>query len=278
MSRLVAMTRIFALVTMTLGISAVYALTRLWVGQDSADSGRLADTFVGAWARSTRRICGIKVIVDGEIPTTPVAVVANHMSYVDIVAIWCAMPGVFVAREDVSRWPLIGQVGQLVGTIFLDRTRKRDLLRVIPEMEGVLASGRNVIFFPEGTSSRGQEVLPYKSPLFASAVRQEVPVVAVSLQFETDPSDPPADWSVCWWGDMTFAPHIFALLQLSQFRATLRFSKPIPPETDRKELCRMAQDSVQNIFHPTYTGEPNSHEMRAHAASSAPAQKRLEQI
>jgi len=182
---------------------------------------------LGRWARQTARSIGMRVHVDGELPQGPVAIVANHLSYIDIVALWCLVPGVFVARADVATWPLIGRAGRLIDTIFIDRTRKRDLLRVLPEMQAALAAGRNVIFFPEGTSSRGEHVLPFKSPLFEAAVREGVPVVGASLQFETAEPAPSADLSVAWWADMTFAPHVFALLHFPGFEARIRFSEQI---------------------------------------------------
>ncbi len=251
MSRPRALYRVVTLIGMTVFLCVGLVVVRLvWVGR-AQRSGPLADRFVGLWARSTRRLIGMRVRVDGEIPGAPVALVTNHLSYVDIVALWCVVPGVFVARADVADWPLVGQAGRLVGTIFIDRTRKRDLLRVIPEMQASLAADRTVIFFPEGTSSRGQDVLPFKSPLFEAAARCGVPVVGASLQFETAPPARSADWSVCWWGDMTFAPHVFELLHAPGFEVRIRFSSPHHVGRDRKRLCRLAQESVEKTFLPT---------------------------
>ncbi|MBJ21552.1 MAG: 1-acyl-sn-glycerol-3-phosphate acyltransferase [bacterium] len=268
MSRSIAIYRVAALIGMTIylctALVGARALSRLRLERP----GALSDEFVGRWARATRELIGMRVRVGGEIPRGPVAIVANHLSYIDIIALWCVVPGVFVARADVARWPLIGWASQLVGTIFIDRTRKRDLLRVIPEMEAPLAEGRSVIFFPEGTSSRGLDVLPFKSSLFEAAARQSAPVVGASLEFETHPPATSADWSVCWWGEMTFAPHVFALLQLPTFEARIRFSSPIevvdatrhpthrpgrsdPPSRTRKQLCRLAHEAVEKTFTPT---------------------------
>jgi len=210
------------------------SLDRVLSSAPSENRAAQIEQRLGRWARETARLIGMRVHFDGELPNGPVAIVANHLSYIDIVALWCLVPGVFVARADVANWPLIGRAGRLIDTIFIDRTRKRDLLRVLPEMQAALASGRNVIFFPEGTSSRGEYVLPFKSPLFEAAVRADVPVVGASLQFETADPAPSADWSVAWWADMTFAPHVFALLHLPGFDARIRFSEQIwaPPELE----------------------------------------------
>jgi len=268
MSRLVASYRVAGLIGMTTYLCLAFACTRMANSRRPERSGRLADEYVGRWARATRKLIGMRVRVDGEIPRGPVALVANHLSYVDIIALWCVVPGVFVARADVAQWPLIGLAGRLVGTVFIDRTRKRDLLRVIPEMEAPLAEGRSVIFFPEGTSSRGREVLPFNSSLFEAAARQGAAVVGASLEFETRPPAPSADWSVCWWGDMTFAPHVFALLKVRAFEARIRFSGPIDASEvtrhtahesgrmrrsseTRKQLCRLAHEAVEKTFTAT---------------------------
>jgi len=269
MSRPLALYRVVTLIGMTLCASGGLVLARLLAFGSPERSARITDRFVTGWARATRRLIGMRVRVDGELPSGPVAIVANHLSYVDIVALWSVTPGVFVARADVAGWPLIGQAGRLIGTIFIDRTRKRDLLRVIPEMERPLAAGRTVIFFPEGTSSKGCEILPFKSSLFEPAVRRGVPVVTASLRFETAPPAASADQSVCWWGGMTFAPHVFELLHIPTFDARIRFSSPIQPEEDRKALCRAAAESIRKSFLPTTVEGVEDDERRVDAGAPA---------
>jgi 1-acyl-sn-glycerol-3-phosphate acyltransferase len=108
-----------------------------------------------------------------------------------------------------------------------------------------------VIFFPEATSSPGETVLPFHSSLFEVAARSRVPVVAASLQYETHEPAPIAGWSVCWWGRMPFASHVFALLGLPRVVVRIRFSEPIEPLEDRKKLCRLARDRVVKQFIPS---------------------------
>src|SRR6056297_537774 len=270
MSRSLALVRLVALVGMTLCLSAGLALARLGLTLAGYPqrAARIADRVVTLWARGTQRLLGMRIRIDGEIPEEPVAIVANHLGYIDIVALWSVVPGVFVARADVADWPLIGQAGRLIGTIFVDRTRKRDLLRVIPKMQRPLSTGGNVIFFPEGTSSPGREILPFKSSLFEPAVRCGVPVVTASLQLETAPPAAPAARSVCWWGSMTFAPHVFELLQLRSFDARIHFSSPIRPEEDRKALSRAAAESIRKTFIATTSAETETGEARETSIAS----------
>ena len=227
MNRPLAIRRSIVLVARMIGLVVILVIDRARPSTTEASRQARTQARVQKWARDTAQLIGMRVRIDGEIPEGPVAIVSNHLSYIDIVALWCLVPGVFVARADVADWPLIGIAGRLIDTIFIERSRKRDLLRVIPEMQAALASGRNVIFFPEGTSTKGDQILPFKSSLFEAAAREAVPVVACSLQFETAPPAPSADWSICWWGDMEFTPHVFALLHLPGFEARVRFSEPL---------------------------------------------------
>jgi 1-acyl-sn-glycerol-3-phosphate acyltransferase len=251
MSRLRVLSRAPAILVAT--VSALVGLLFLRLRRDrhprrrAVETDRLARRFARAFAR---RI-GLRIVVEGEPPEGPVVIVANHLGYLDIVALWCVVPGVFVARADVARWPLVGIASRGLGTLFIDRARKRDLLRVIPELSAVLAEGRNAIFFPEATSSPGAFVLRFRSPLFEAPVRQGVPVVAVGLQYETPTGAPEAARAVCWWGDMSFLGHLAGLLALPHVVVRVRFSDPIMPTTDRKVLCRLAREAVVKKFIPT---------------------------
>jgi 1-acyl-sn-glycerol-3-phosphate acyltransferase len=149
-----------------------------------------------------------------------------------------------VAKSEVAGWPGIGALGRLANTLFIDRSRKRDVVRMIGEIEDAIAAGERVILFAEGTSSRGDRVLPFKSSLFEAAARSGHAVACASLHYATPPGAPPADTAVCWWGDMTFGDHLYALLRLPYFEATVRFAAPVLEDADRKRLARRAREAV----------------------------------
>jgi len=132
----------------------------------------------------------------------------------------------------------------MLGTLFIDRSRKRDLVRVIDAMEREMARGERVILFAEGTSTRGDCVLPFKSSLFEAAVRAGRPVECASLSYATPAGSEPADRVVCWWGDMTFPDHVYGLLQLPYFEATVRFAPVTLEGGDRKHLARRAREVI----------------------------------
>jgi 1-acyl-sn-glycerol-3-phosphate acyltransferase len=198
------------------------------------------------WSRAVLRLLGVRVRVLGTAPASPVALVSNHLSYLDVLVLCASLSGdvSFVAKADVAGWPAFGRLAAAVGTIFIDRTRKRDLLRVLPRIEAQLVAGDTVVFFPEATSSPGHEVLRFRSPLFQPPLRAARPVVAAALHYATRAGDPPAATSVCWWGDMEFAPHLFGLMKLRGVDATIEFCEELLWADDRKALARRAQGEV----------------------------------
>lgn len=211
---------------------------------------RLQRTVTRSWARAAARVVGMRVKVEGSPPSLPCLLVANHLSYVDVVALWTVASGAFVAKSEVAGWPLVGRLGAIMQTLFIDRRRKRDLLRVLAEMGRRLARGDSVILFAEATSTRGERVLPFKSSLFEAAARTGLPVACATLSYATPAGAPPADLAVCWWGDMTFADHVYALLRLPRFEATLRFAAAPLAGAERKALARDAHREISRLFVP----------------------------
>ncbi len=202
------------------------------------------------WACWVTALFGLRVQVRGIPPPAPCLLVANHLSYLDILVLATQTDIVFVAKAEVARWPVIGFLSRAVGTVFIDRARKRDLPRVIQAMTDALRRGQRVAFFPEGTSSAGTLILPFHSPLFEAAVRAGVPVRYASLTYRTICDIPPASHAVCWWGDMTFARHLYALLQLSEVRATVSFGRDAVEAGNRKQLATQARAAVMRLFSP----------------------------
>jgi 1-acyl-sn-glycerol-3-phosphate acyltransferase len=207
-----------------------------------------------AWARSAARIVGMRVRLEGSPPPPGSLLVANHLGYLDVVTLWCVATGPCVAKSEVAGWPLVGPLGRVAGTLFIDRTRRRDVARVIPVIERSLGRGERVLLFAEATSTRGDRVLPFKSSLFEAAVRAGAPVACASLHYETPAGAPPADLAVCWWGDMTFLDHVWALLQLPCIEATVRFAPATLRGGERKALARAAHAAVAAVWSPVGAG------------------------
>ena len=201
-----------------------------------------------AWlSRSSRRhlkIFSYTANLAGEIPPSGL-LVSNHLSYLDILAISATTPAVFVSKADVRRWPLFGWFAALAGTVFIERERRTHVGAVNREIETALADGALVVVFPEGTSSDGTDVLPFRASLLEPALRGGHPISVAWIHYELADGD--AKQEVCYWGDHTFFPHLLNLMDKRQVRATLRFAKFHSTTDDRKELAQQLRTAVLEL-------------------------------
>jgi 1-acyl-sn-glycerol-3-phosphate acyltransferase len=190
---------------------------------------------VRIWARALSWCMGIRVSVDGPRPTGAFVLVANHVSYVDILLLSRCVDVVFVARSDVRQWPVLGALAASVGTIFIDRNSRRDALRVSTLMNDALRRGAAIALFPEGASSEGSDVLPFKPALFEGIERVHPAAIRYSCA------------EVAWYGDMTFLPHAWRLLAIRRIDAALRFGGTVTA-SDRKLLARATHGQVRALL------------------------------
>jgi len=156
---------------------------------------RIARVGVRAGARATLSSLGIRIVATGPNPPAGTLVVANHLSWLDIVVVLASWPSAFVAKREVKGWPFIGVLGDAVGAIWIDRRRPRDLLRVVQLLECALQRGDTVMLFPEGTTTNGQSVLPFKSGLFEAAQGARARVLPLSISASALGNDVDA---LCW--------------------------------------------------------------------------------
>lgn len=203
------------------------------------------------WARGILRILHVDVVTDGPIPQSgPFLLVTNHLSYLDVIILARLVPAVFVAKREVRSWPVWGILSRTMGTIYIDRERRHDTLRASDAIERALHRDDNVVIFPEGTSTDGSAVAPFRSSLLDAASRTNRPVHYASLSYGTHFDDPPARLAVCWWGDMEFAPHFWELCGLKRIEASIRFGNEPIRANDRKQLARSLHQAVTSNFTP----------------------------
>jgi len=164
---------------------------------------------------------GICVEVEGEVPKHGL-VVANHLSYLDIVILSAAMPCFFVAKTEVGAWFYFGEAARAGGTLFIDRSRRASAEKVAAEISERLKLRVPVLFFPEGTSTDGT-MLKFHSSLFEPAIRGGAPVTAVAIKYVLEGGRP--ERKLCWFGDEVLTPHLMRTLNAAGFHAHLRFGK-----------------------------------------------------
>ncbi|MBG0797996.1 1-acyl-sn-glycerol-3-phosphate acyltransferase [Methylocystis sp. L43] len=200
--------------------------------------------------RFCRVVCaviGIKVDARGALPLkAPRFVVANHVSWTDIIALASLYPFVFLAKSEVASWPVLGLLARLQGTVFIERGAKQDIARVNDSLADVLRAGGDLVVFPEGTSNDGAAVLPFRSahfaPLEAMAAPGEAPTLApVAISY----SDGERRIDVGWYGDMTFLPHLWRLMKRSPTQCHIVFGDAI--ETTGKDRKTLAMETRARV-------------------------------
>lgn len=135
------------------------------------------------WARCALRALAVRVHLPAGLPEAQGMLLANHVSWLDIIVLLAEVPSRFVAKDDVRTWPLVGWLTRRVGTLFVRRGRRSDAPRLNAELADLLAAGERVIIFPEGTTTDGSTVLPFRSALLEAAVQARVPVQPLALRY-----------------------------------------------------------------------------------------------
>ena len=194
-------------------------------------------------------LMGIRYTTEGAPMQGAGAVVANHASWLDIFALNARKRIYFVSKSEVAGWPGIGWLARATGTVFIRRDRG-ELTAQIGVFRNRLAAGHKLLFFPEGTSTDGRQVLPFKPALFAAffdpALREILQMQAVSVvYFAPDGADPRF---YGWWGDMSFGPHLLATLAASrQGRVHVVYHPPVSVSAfaDRKALAKAMEAQVR---------------------------------
>jgi len=136
------------------------------------------------WSIKMLRVLGIALASEGAAARGPCLLAVNHVSWLDIMAVHGVVPGArFVSKADVKAWPLISRLVDSAGTLYLERERKRDALRVVHVVAAALRAGHVVAVFPEGTTSTGHGLLPFHANLLQAAIATKTPVQAIALRF-----------------------------------------------------------------------------------------------
>jgi 1-acyl-sn-glycerol-3-phosphate acyltransferase len=202
----------------------------------------------GLWLQqSSRRLLRIFRLhpqVSGPIPSSGL-LVCNHLGYLDVLVLASRACAVFVAKREVKSWPVLGWFASLAGTLYVHRERRTKVGETMREIKAVLDNGMLVVLFPEGTSSGGQAVLPFKSSLLEPAVQQNYPLSAGLIQYHLDDGD--ASEEVCYWKDMTFLPHLLNLLSKHAVHAFVQFAQVHQRKSDRKELARQLHSEIVRL-------------------------------
>jgi len=161
------------------------------------------------WSRSVNRVIGLHLEYQGTPPRQGM-IVSNHLSYLDILAYSAIAPCVFVAKQEVASWPILGLFARMAGTIFVDRTHRTKVAEANSRIREAIGNGALVLLFAEGTSSGGAFVLPFRSSLLEPMMKSRLPTMPAAIRYQLDHGSVANE--ICYWGDMTLVPHLLNVL------------------------------------------------------------------
>ena len=246
MKQIRAAIRTFLFVTSTLGLYAIWWAAHFFI----PNKVYWRQVIFGLWTLSFVRISGMRIEIIGTPPKPPFFLVSNHLSYADIGARRVAAKGIFAAKSELKGGPVGGPMVRARGTIFIARNNRRDIPRAGREIIKRLDDGEGVIVFPEGTSTKGETVLPFNSSFMQFAAESDLPVSYAAISYRVDEGQPPASNYVCWWEDISFFAHLFRLFKLPGYTAIVNFGEEPIANHDRKALAAELTRRVAEKFIP----------------------------
>ena len=208
------------------------------------------------YCRWAIRILGITISIPNGVSSPESGlIVANHISYIDFLVLSALKPTVFISSLEVKKSFLIGRLTELSGSLFIDRRSKTGLEHETEEISALLRNNHNVCVFPEGTTTDGRTLLPFKSSILVCAHKADVPVLPHSIRYQESQNEDNASQTpkqlIAYFGDMTFFGHLFSLIrELSQVQASIT---PLPPirlttAQDRKRASLQAHAAIRATF------------------------------
>jgi 1-acyl-sn-glycerol-3-phosphate acyltransferase len=207
-----------------LGLALFYCLIRSIVWRLSApDTLERRAQWLHESGVFVMRFMGIGLKVNGNPPKSGL-IVSNHLSYLDILVFGTALPCYLVSKAEISRWPFFGVLARAGGTLFVDRSSRVSAEEVQEQIAERLKGPVPVLFFPEGTSTDGTQLLRFHSRFYTPAVDAGIPVTSAAIRYV--PGDNSPESELCWFGKAAFLPHVWKTLGAPDFSCELTFAEP----------------------------------------------------
>jgi 1-acyl-sn-glycerol-3-phosphate acyltransferase len=202
------------------------------------------------WASKMLRLLQIDLQVEGQFRTGAQLVVANHISWLDIVAIHAVYPQArFVSKADVQSWPVLGRLVDAGGTLYIQREKRRDAMRVVHQMAEALAAGEVVAVFPEGTTADGHALLPFHANLLQAAIATEVPIQPVALRYSD--AHHPISQAAQFVGETTLAQSLWRVAGAQRLVVRVRVLTAVSTShADRRALALHLRQLIEDALKP----------------------------
>lgn len=250
MRKILAIVKIAIFIFWTLFAYSVYALGFILLKITGSRYEPWRNMCLQLWGKIALICLAIRVEISGKPPDPPFFLVSNHLSYIDIIIFYYCLKTTFVAKSDIKYWPVVGPMARSLGVIFIDRNRKRDVHRVNNLISNRINNHQGVVLFPEGRTSAGDKILPFRPSLLQHPAIERINVHYTSIRYSTGKSDEPASQSVAWWDDESLLPHLVRLASNRSIRVDLTFGDESLQMNDRKELASELQKRVESVFKP----------------------------
>lgn len=213
------------------------------------------------WCATVLSILHVRVVLRGHAPaagTADALFVANHISWIDIWVLKQLHPMRFVAKAEIRDWSVIGWLAEKAGTLFIQRHKRQETGRMMNSVEEALRAGDCLCFFPEGTTTDGTELKPFKSSLFQAAVNAGATVWPVALYYPHP--DGGANTAIAYCGEITMLQSLIAVLKQQEIIVTLDFAEPISAQgQERRHLCSKARQAIASRLNLPSRKAPETH-------------------
>lgn len=252
MNTIRAITKLLVFIIFTITGCLIYLLLYSFLKIFRLPYEPLRNGYMRNWAKCSARIFNLRVDYEGKPPREPFILVCNHLSYLDIIPLYFFLNCTFVAKKEVKSWPVLGFLVYMMGVIFIDRKNKSDVVRVNKILTKSLNKYQGIVIFPEGTSTGGRSILPFKSPLLEYPASQNLEVYVASIHYKTSEKDLEAVDSVCFFGArQSFPEHVFLMAKNHRIYCKIHFNEEPVKATDRKELAEKLHQKMIRQFIPT---------------------------
>ena len=205
---------------------------------------------IQVWAKKTLQVMGLRVHYEeasstAQMSRMPLILVANHVSWLDVLIIQSLQPSIFIAKSEVRQWPLVGAMAQASGVVFVDRESTRSTLKMVESVSLALQQGYCVAGFPEGTSSEGREVSLFHANLFEAAVHHQIQVQPLALRY-SDPITGELCSRAAFVGDMGFLSSLHQVMTAPCIQAGVFRGEMLSPQGhSRRSLANLSHRCVR---------------------------------
>lgn len=220
-----------------LAVAFIMPLLQRWAG---ARHIALNSQIVRNWNRTVCKILNLKLKINGQPDEHAKLWVANHISWLDIIALGALLPCQFVAKGEVARWPVVGFLAQGIGTLFAQRGDARQTSTLAEQMIWRMRQGKGLLLFPEGTTTSGETVLKFHSKLFKPAQLTGIRVQPIALRYQGDNAQ-----LAPFIGEDEFLPHLWRLLKLEGMTLCIDFCPTLTQGLNHAEMAKAAQCRIQ---------------------------------